>query len=320
MRKGGAVARLQSAYDAAIQRVADLTLQVANAAARTETAELREGEVRKHVDDLKAELAALVNLHKAEQEQSSQLRQEITRMQARLEQAGEDTAALRVEVAAARTAAAAANERATADAAKASAEIKALTVACEDARRDAKEQAALAARLGGELEAVRRQADAYLALVKQAEGWSRYAGGPRFEEPCQLNRSTERRRPSAKGVGRGVPARSGAVHAVPADAAQWRAAAERRLCLHQVRQHHRPRTGARASVLVAADRCHGRGDRSLQTVLAHHPNPLSVSGGWGQLYRRVAGQGRTVAAWGRPIAISLGAGRPLGENADLAIK
>ncbi len=158
---------LQSAYDAAIQRVADLTLQVANAAARTETAELREGEVRKRVDDLKAELAALVNLQKAEQEQSSQLRLEIGRMQSKLEQASEDTAALRAEVAVARTTAVAANERATADAAKASAEINALTVACADARRDAKEQAVLAARLGGELEAVRRQANAYHALINK---------------------------------------------------------------------------------------------------------------------------------------------------------
>ena len=85
---------LQSAYDGAIQQVADLSLQVANAAARTETAELRKVELRKHVDDLKADFAALVNLHKDEQEQSSQLRREITRMQARLEQAGEDTPAL----------------------------------------------------------------------------------------------------------------------------------------------------------------------------------------------------------------------------------
>lgn len=158
---------LQSAHDAAIQRVADLSLQVANATARTETAELREGEVRKHVIDLKADLAALLNLHKTEQEQSSHLRLEISQMRARLEQAGEGTAGLRAEVAAARTAAAANIERANADAAKASAEIKALTVACEDARRDANERAALAARLGGELEAVRRQADAYHALINK---------------------------------------------------------------------------------------------------------------------------------------------------------
>lgn len=161
---------LQSAYDTAIQRIADLTLQVANAAARTETAELREGEVRKRVDDLKADLAALVNLHKAEQEQSSQLRQEIIRMQARLERTGNDTAALHTEVAAARIAAAAATERAVADAAKASAEIKALTVACEDARRDAEERAALAAHLGGELEAVRRQVDDYHAIISKRKG------------------------------------------------------------------------------------------------------------------------------------------------------
>ncbi|MFO1398099.1 MAG: DNA-binding protein [Burkholderiales bacterium] len=155
---------LQSAYDAAIQRVADLTMQAANAAARTETAELREREVRKHVDDLKAELAALLNLHKAEQEQSSQLRLEITRMQARLEQATEDTATVRAEVAAVRTAA---DAFAAVDAAKASAEIEALTVARDEARRDAKEQTAMAARLGGELEAVRRQADDYHAIISK---------------------------------------------------------------------------------------------------------------------------------------------------------
>jgi chromosome segregation ATPase len=157
----------QSAHDAAVQRIADLTLQVATATTRAETAELREGEVRKHVGDLKAELAAIVNLHKAEQEQSLQLRREFARLQAKCEQAGEDAAALRVELAAARTAAAAAIERATADAAKASAEITTVTAACDEARRHAADQAALAARLGGELEAVRRQADAYHALVSK---------------------------------------------------------------------------------------------------------------------------------------------------------
>lgn len=162
----------QSAYDEAIRRVADMTLQVANAAARAETAELREGEVRKHVDHLKGELGALVNLHKAEQEQSSLLRQEAAQMHARFERASEGAAALHAEVAAVRTAATAANERAVADAAKASAEIKVLTVAVEDARRDAKEQSALAARLSGELGAVRRQADDYLALVKKRQAGS----------------------------------------------------------------------------------------------------------------------------------------------------
>ena len=68
---------LQSSYDAAIQRVADLTLQIANADARMQAAELREGEVRKHTDDLKAELVSLLNLYKAEQEQSSQLRLDV---------------------------------------------------------------------------------------------------------------------------------------------------------------------------------------------------------------------------------------------------
>jgi len=158
---------LQSAYGAAIERVADLTLQLANADARMQAAELREREVRKHTDDLKAELASLLDLYKAEQEQSSQLRPEIAQLQARLDQAGEGTAALRVEVAAVRAAAAENTERATADLEKASAEINALAAACEEARRDAKAQAALAARLGGELEAVRRQADAYHALVSK---------------------------------------------------------------------------------------------------------------------------------------------------------
>lgn len=158
---------IQSAYDAAIQRVADMTLNVADAQARTQAAELREGELRKHIDDLKTELATHGDLHKAEQEQSAQLRQEITRMQAKLERAGEDAASLRAEVAASRTAATAAIERAAAGATTASVEIKALTVACDEARRHATEQTALAARLGGELEAVRRQADAYHALVSK---------------------------------------------------------------------------------------------------------------------------------------------------------
>lgn len=158
---------IQSAYDAAIQRVADLTLQATGAAARAAAAELREGEVRKHVDDLKVELAAIINLQKAEQEQAGQLRQEITQMQVSLQRAAEGAATARAEVAAARTAAADATERAAADMDKAATEIKALDAACEEARRVANEQAALAARLGGELEAVRRQADAYHALVSK---------------------------------------------------------------------------------------------------------------------------------------------------------
>ena len=164
----------QAANEAAIEQIAQLKLQVAEASARALAAELREVELRNHVDDLKAELATFIDLHKAEQEQSAQLRQEIARMQAKIDQAGSDAAALQAEIAAARAAAAAATERATADAAKATAEIKALTVACEDARRDAKEQSALAARLSGELGAVRRQADEYLALIKKRKS---VAGG-----------------------------------------------------------------------------------------------------------------------------------------------
>ena len=157
----------QAANEAAVEQNAQLTLQVADASARALAAELREVELRKHVDDLKTELATFIDLHKAEQQLSAQLRQEIARMQAKTDQAGADVAALQADVAAARAAAAAASERTTADAAKAFTEIKALTVACEDARSDAKEQSALAARLSGELSAVRRQADDYLALVKK---------------------------------------------------------------------------------------------------------------------------------------------------------
>lgn len=157
----------QTANATAIEQIAQLKLQGADASARALAAELREVELRKHVDDLKTELATHVDLHKAEQELTSQLRQEIARMQARIEQAGNDAAVLQAEIAAVRAAAVAANDRVAADAARASAEIKALTIACEDARRDAKEQSALAARLGGELVAVQRQADDYLALVKK---------------------------------------------------------------------------------------------------------------------------------------------------------
>jgi hypothetical protein len=162
----------QSANEAAIEQIAQLKLEFADASARALAAELREGELRKHVDDLKSELATHGDLHKAAQEQSTQLRQEIARMQAKIDQTGIDAAALQIEIAAARAAAAAANERATADAAKAFAEIKALTIACEDAHRDAKEHSALAARLSGELGAVRRQADDYLALVKKRQAGS----------------------------------------------------------------------------------------------------------------------------------------------------
>jgi len=157
----------QAANQAAIEQIAQLKLQGADASARALAAELREVELRKHVDDLKTELATHVDLHKAEQELAAQLHQEIARMQARIEQTGNDAAALQAEIAAARAAVAAANDRVAVDAARASAEIKALIVACEDARCEAKEQSALAARLSGELGAVRRQSDEYLALVKK---------------------------------------------------------------------------------------------------------------------------------------------------------
>lgn len=157
----------QTANATAIEQIAQLKLQGADASARALAAELREVELRKHVDDLKTELATHVDLHKAEQELAAQLRQEIVRMQARIEKAGNDAAALQAEIAAARAAVAAGNDRVAADATRASTEIKALTIASEVARRDAKEQSALAARLSGELDAVRRQADDYLALVKK---------------------------------------------------------------------------------------------------------------------------------------------------------
>ena len=290
MRKGGAAARLQSAYDEAIQRVADLTLQVANAAARAETAELREGEVRKHVDDLKGELGALVNLHKAEQEQSSQLRQEITRMQARLEQASEDTAALHAEVAAVRTAATAANERAVADAAKASAEIKALTVACDDARRHA--NGTVRAGRAPQRRAGRRSAaGGRLSRPGQASG-RRLAirGGTWFEEPCQLSRLDRTAPPHQLKAWAEAYQRDPALYThfpltLPNGAQPPSVACVCGECGNII-----DRELVRGRVyLVTADRCYGRGDGTLQTLLAHHPNPLSVSGGWGQLYRRVAG-------------------------------
>lgn len=160
-------AETQASNHAAIEQIAQLKLQCADASARALTAELREVELRKHVDDLKTELATHVDLHKAEQELAAQFRQEVAQMQARIDQAGKDAAALHAEIAAARAAVAAANDRVAVDAARTSAEIRALTVASEDARREAKEQAALAARLSGELGAVRRQADEYLTLVKK---------------------------------------------------------------------------------------------------------------------------------------------------------
>lgn len=146
--------------EAAAAECASIKLQVADAAVRAQSAELREAEIRKYVDDLQGKFDTLLQVHRAEQDESAQLRREVADLQARLQHALADGAV-------AQKAVADANERATADAAKAAEEAKTLAAACEEARRDAKDQAALAARLAGELGAVQRQADEYLGLIKK---------------------------------------------------------------------------------------------------------------------------------------------------------
>lgn len=146
--------------EAAVAECAAMKLQVAEAAIRAQGAELREAEIRRYVDDLQGKFDTLLEVHKAEKDESAQLRREVADLQAKLQHTLADGAV-------AKQAAADANERASADATKAAAEAKALAAACEEARRETKEQAALAARLAGELGAVRRQADEYLGLIKK---------------------------------------------------------------------------------------------------------------------------------------------------------
>lgn len=146
--------------DAAAAECTAMKLQVTDATVRVQSAELREAEIRKYVDDLQGKFDTLLQVHKTEQDNSVQLRHEVADLQARLQHALADAAV-------AQKAVADANERASASAAKAEEEAKILVAACDEARRDAKDQAALAARLAGELGAVRRQADEYLGLIKK---------------------------------------------------------------------------------------------------------------------------------------------------------
>jgi len=146
--------------EAAVAECAAMKSRIADAAVRAQSAELREAEIRKYVDDLQSKFDTLLQVHKAEQGESAQLRREVADLQTRLQHALADGAV-------AQKAVADANDRASANAAKATEEAKTLAAVCEEARRDTKDQAALAARLAGELAAVQRQADEYLGLIKK---------------------------------------------------------------------------------------------------------------------------------------------------------
>lgn len=145
---------------------AQLQQQVGDAQARASAAEMREGELRKHAEDLKSELATSHRMHDEERERSNQLRNAIAQMRIDL-----DTNALVLANAVgdanhARLLAAEAKERSEKAEATATTRIDAMAAECEQARRDAKEKGELAAGLQRELVAVKQKSDDFYALIK----------------------------------------------------------------------------------------------------------------------------------------------------------
>lgn len=155
--------------DAALLTCSDLQLQASESINRARTAELREAEACRYVEDLKQKFDNLLQTHRAEQERCENLRREVADLQLTVQDA-------RGQAAAAQRTVADANERLSVEATRAAEQAKALVAACEEARQEAKAQAQLAARLGGELGAVQRQADEYLGLIKKRRGRSDDSG------------------------------------------------------------------------------------------------------------------------------------------------
>ena len=129
--------------------------QLREASARTTAAEMREGELRKHTEDLKSELATSHRVHHEERERTNQLRNEVEQKRNRL-------TANALVLAKAITDA----DHARAHAVEAKERIEKVEAECEKARREAKENGERAAGLQRELAAVKQKSDDFYALIK----------------------------------------------------------------------------------------------------------------------------------------------------------
>jgi len=145
---------------------AQLQQQVGDAEARAVAAEMREGELRKHAEDLKSELATSHRMHDAERERSNQLRSEVAQMRVDLDTNAMMLASAIGDANHARALAVEAKERIEKMEVAATMRVNAMEAEREQARRDAKESGELAAGLQRELVAVKQKSDDFYALIK----------------------------------------------------------------------------------------------------------------------------------------------------------
>ena len=158
--------RLQEECKAAAARIADYQNQTRDTSVRAMAAEVREGELRKHAEDLKSELATSHRMHDEERERSNQLRNEVAQMRSNLDANVLVLANAVADANHARTLAVEAKERIEKVEAAATIRINAMEAEREQARRDAKESGELAAGLQRELVAVKQKSDDFYALIK----------------------------------------------------------------------------------------------------------------------------------------------------------
>jgi len=158
--------RLQKECKTAAAQIADLQEEIRDATARAMAAEMREGELRKHADDLKSELATSHRLHEEECERSDQLRNEVAQMRSSVDANVLALANAVADADHARTLAVEAKERIEKVEAAAAMRVNAIEAEREQARRDAKESGELAAGLQRELVAVKQKSDDFYALIK----------------------------------------------------------------------------------------------------------------------------------------------------------
>jgi hypothetical protein len=145
---------------------AQLHGQIGEASARATAAEMREGELRKHVEDLKSELATSHRMHDEERERSNQLRSEVAQTRLDLDRNAMALASAIADATHARVLATEAKERTEKTEAAAAMRIEAMAAECEQARRDAKEKGELSVGLQRELVAVKQKSDDFYALIK----------------------------------------------------------------------------------------------------------------------------------------------------------
>ena len=157
---------LQKECIAADAQVFDREDQISDATARAVAAEIREGELRKHAEDLKSELATSHRLHDEERERSDQLRNEVAQMRSKLDANVLVLANAFADTNHARALVVESKEQIEKMETAAATRVNAMEAEREQARRDAKESGELAAGLQRELVAVKQKSDDFYALIK----------------------------------------------------------------------------------------------------------------------------------------------------------